>query len=179
MTATNASGSGTATSAASATVSPAGSTFGVATIGGTTTSGGAGYLDSSGPFTLPASGTISKLTAYLGAGAQATSLRAVVYADDGTGKPGALVGVSAEVTLAAGKSPGWVVFTLPSPVSAGAGKYWLGFWIGGAAGIYYYDSVAGSERYMPDPYSSSGTPNNPYGASSTSASNYSIYATYG
>jgi hypothetical protein len=178
VTASNASGSGSATSGATALVKPAGSTFGVATIGGTTVSGGAGYLDSSGPFTLSASGTVSKLTAYLGGGSQATSLRAVIYADDGTGKPGALVGVSSEVTLGAGQSPGWVVFTLPSPVSASAGKYWLGFWIGGPSGIYYYDSVAGSERYIPDPYSSTGTPNNPYGASSTSVSNYSIYATY-
>jgi lysophospholipase L1-like esterase len=179
VTATNGAGSGSAVSAATAVVKPAGSTFGVTTIGATTTSGGAGFLDSSGPFTVSGGASVSKLTAYLAGGGQATSLRLVLYADDGTGKPGALAGVSNEVTLAAGQGPGWVAFTLPSPVSIAAGTYWLGLWIGGPSGIYYYDSVAGSERYIPDPYSSTGLPNNPYGSSPGSSSSfYSIYATY-
>ena len=99
----------------------------------------------------------------------------MIYANSG-GSPGALVGVTSQVTIAAGQAAGWVDLPFASPVGLGAGSYWLGYWIGGANIIFFYDAVAGSEAYAPDGYSAAGTPNNPYGPSGTSSGAYSLYA---
>src|SRR5262249_3002868 len=124
-------------------------TLGKTSIGSLTDGGGANWLDSSGPYTLGASSTATKLTAYVRGGSSAVPVRTVIYSDS-NGKPGALVAVSQQVTLAAGQAAGWVDFPLSSSVGLGAGKYWLGFWYGGSAAAYYYDAVAGSEAYTPD-----------------------------
>ena len=164
VTATNAAGSASATSAQTAVVVAAvgGSTFGRTSVGALTTSGGTNYLDSSGPYGFAGGGSVSKLSAYLAGGSSSTSLRGVIYANSG-GSPGALVGVTSQVTIAAGQAAGWVDLPFASPVGLGAGSYWLGYWIGGANIIFFYDAVAGSEAYAPDGYSAAGTPNNPYG----------------
>jgi len=40
------------------------------------------------------------------------------------------------------------------------------------------NGVTGIERYVPDPYASTGSPNHPWGAGQTSTSEYSLYGTY-
>ena len=153
-------------------------TLGTTTVGALTVSGGANYLDVSGPYNLAVSGTVSKLTAYVAStGAGASNLRGVIYADS-SGEPGALVGVTSEITIADGQAAGWVDLPLGVPAAVSPGSYWIGFWIGGNMGVYSYDSVAGSERFTPDPYSSGGSPNDPFGPAGSSIGLYSVYATY-
>jgi lysophospholipase L1-like esterase len=152
-------------------------TLGVTTVGSLVDGGGANYLDSSGPYALAGAATLTALSGYLRGGSATFKVRAVVYADSG-GRPGALVAASSEVAIAAGQPAGWVSFPLPAGVAVGAGGYWLGYWYGSSGAGFFYASVAGSERYVPAAYSSTGSPPASYGSASTSASSYSLYATY-
>jgi hypothetical protein len=185
VTASNAFGSAGAGSAATAVVQAAGGggggggTLGKTSVGALRATGGLNYLDSSGPYTLAAAAGATSLTGYVAGGSQPTPLRAVIYADDGTGtKPGALVAVSGQVVVAAGAAAAWVTFPLPAQVALAPGRYWLGYWIGGNTGSYLYDDVAGSEQFVAAAYSSVGSPPASYGSSRGSSSSYSLYVTY-
>ena len=151
--------------------------FGVTSVGTLTDGGGGGYLDLSGPFVVGQAVTVSKLTAYLGGGAGASKLRGVIYADNG-GAPGALVGTSTELTIAAGAAAGWVDLGFPSSLSLPAGSYWLGYWYADGNSRHYYVDAAAAERYAPAAYSSTNPAPASFGTASTSTSNYSIYASY-
>jgi lysophospholipase L1-like esterase len=184
VTATNASGSSQpAESPATAVVTAAGggggggSTFGQTAVGSATDSGGAGYLDVSGPYAVGAV-SISKLTAYVAGGSSTSRIRGVVYADAG-GAPGALQAVTPEVSIPAGQAAGWLDLPFSSAVSLPAGSYWLGYWYADSASRHYYVSSSGSERYAPAAYSSAGSPPGSFGSAGTSASSYSLYATVG
>jgi hypothetical protein len=77
----------------------------------------------------------------------------VVYAD-AAGAPGALIGRTNEVTIAAGRAPGWVTLGFASPVRLAAGSYWLGTHAGGTATVarYAYTAVADAFRRNGDAY---------------------------
>jgi PKD repeat protein len=172
----------------SATSSPititvtAGSTFGTTTPGSSTDSASSGYKEVS-KFTSPQAGTVSKLTGYisgLGSSSGSQPVRMVVYADS-NGAPGALLGVSNQVTINAGRSWGWVDFTFPSSVSVPAGTVWLGYFAGTKDGLTQlrYDPVGGDLQYNKNSGGYSAGPSNPFGTPKTSNKHYSIYATYG
>ena len=153
-------------------------TFGRTSVGTLVDTGGANFLDSSGPYSVSSSVSLTKLTTYVAGSASSSRVRGVVYADDGTGKPGAFVAVTSETTIAAGRAPGWLDLPFPSPVSLPAASYWLGYWYADSNGRYSYASVAGSERYVRATYSASANPPASYGSASASSSSYSLYATY-
>ena len=182
VTASNASGSSPpALSPPTAVVTAAGggaggTTFGRTSAGTLIDGGGAGYLDVSGPYTVPAAGTLSALTAYVAGGNGASRIRGVVYADAG-GAPGALVAVTPEVAIAAGQAAGWIGLPFASAVSLPAGSYWLGYWYADSSSRHYYTSVSGSERYAAAAYSASANPPASFPPPSSSGSSYSLYAT--
>jgi hypothetical protein len=158
-----------------AAVSP---TFGKTTIGTLTNTGGAGYLEVSGPYTSPA-GCVTKLTAYIAGGNAPQPMRAVVYADNGASRPGNFVAVSTQVTIGVSQAAGWVDFSLASSVCVTAGQYWLGFWYGATKALEYYDTLAGAGRYVAAPYSATANPPASFGTGSGSSNQYSVYATLG
>ena len=78
VTASNAAGSASATSAPTAPVQAStapGDTFGRTTVGALSTPGGANFLDVSGPYNLPTAATVSSLIGYIGGGASNTPIR--------------------------------------------------------------------------------------------------------
>ncbi len=98
------------------------STFGTTSPGTLVDTAGTDLKEVS-KFTAPQAGNVVKLTGYvsgLGAATGSQPVRAVMYADSG-GNPGALLGVSNEVTIAAGQPWGWVDFTFPSQVAVQRG----------------------------------------------------------
>ncbi len=127
VTASNAGGAfGTATSARTAQVTAPGSNqlvIGRAAIGSLSALGGANYLDASGPYQLPTSATMTTMRAYVrGGGSGANPIRLVIYADDGTGNPGAFAAVTSEVSVPANQAAGWVDFPFASQVTLPPGK---------------------------------------------------------
>jgi len=106
-------------------------------------------------------------------------MRAVLYADSG-GSPGALLGVSNEVTVTAGQPWGWVDFTFPTAVSIQPGTIWMGYIAGCCAGdiALRYDPLANDTRYNVDAGGYADGPSNPFGNASTIGFHYSAYATY-
>lgn len=126
-------------------------------------------------------GAVTKLSAYLVGGATGTSqnVRGVIYADN-AGSPGALLGVTNEVSILANASPTWVDLVFPTPVSVSAATVWIGLWFGGGSTVaYVYADSAGGDKFNANAYSSTGSPADPFGtaSSTTSGSRYSLYAT--
>ena len=109
--------------------------------------------------------SVGKLSAYVAGGASVSKLRGVIYADNG-GQPGALVGVTPEVTIAAGRAAGWVDLTFTTPVSIGAGSFWLGYWYADSNSRHYFVGQSGAERFVRAAYSSSSSPPAAFGAAS-------------
>jgi len=164
------------------TVVAAGSTFGTTNPGASTDTAAAGLKEVS-KYTAPAPGNVTKLTGYISGLGQPTGsqpIRAVIYANAG-GAPGALLGVSNQVTVNAGQAWGWVAFTFPSPVAIQAGTIWMGY-IGGTTGSLTqlkYDTLTADLRYNQDAGGYADGPSNPFGSATTSNKHYSLYATYG
>jgi PKD repeat protein len=157
------------------------STFGTTTPGSLSDGADANYKSVS-KFTAPNAGNVVKVTGYvsgLGNTSGSQSVRAVLYANS-SGVPGALLGVSNEVTIPAQQAWGWVDFAFPSPVAIQAGTVWIGYINGGStSGLiqFRYGSVLNDLRYNTNPYSSG--PSNPFGTATIANLHYSIYATYG
>ena len=130
-------------------------------------------------YTLPSAGTVSQLSVYLEpttvSGQQV--MKGVVYADAG-GAPGALKGVSNQLTFSSTQAAGWYALTFPSALELPAGKYWIGVLTGASALVagYRYDSVANSRDYNQNTYSAG--PSNPFGAPTIDSQQFSLYATY-
>jgi hypothetical protein len=162
----------------SSSTSSSGVSFGSTSAGGSFDRGGSGYLDVSGPYTS-SGGSVSKLTAYVAGESSNLAVRGVIYSDAG-GRPGSLVGVTPEVTVPAGSSAGWVDLAFSSPVTVGAGSYWIGYWYGPGAGSgaggFAYSTASGAEQFAPAAYSATGSPPSSFPAGSSSASRYSLYA---
>ena len=125
------------------------------------------------PFTMPENGTIQSVSMYHGGyGGQIKDMILGVYT--GASSPGARIGVTAQTAV--NKSAGWQTVDLISPVFvAGGTKIWLAWVYENNVDIHYEpgtpgraDSGVGWAGGMPDPF----------GASTTSSTIYSIYATY-
>ena len=130
-------------------------------------------------YTLPSAGAVSQLSVYLEpttvSGQQV--MKGVVYADAG-GAPGALKGVSNQLTFSSTQAAGWYALTFPTALELPAGKYWIGVLTGASALVagYRYDSVANSRDWNQNTYSAG--PSNPFGAPTIDSQQFSLYATY-
>jgi Subtilase family len=180
VTASNASTSNTGYSVPTFVVQSGGTTntFGKATVGASTDPADANWkrVDS---FTIAQAVSVSKLTIYLqrlAAGQQV--LQGVVYAD-ASGTPGALLGVSNEVTFGTSATSGWFDLPFASPVTLQPGTYWIGLIDGATTDVFglRYDSVANSGAVAADTYSDG--PSNPFGPPTRfDSEQISVYATY-
>jgi hypothetical protein len=104
-------------------------------------------------FSLAASGTVTKMTAYLFGSGTAQAIRLVIYSDV-AGAPGTLLVQTNEQILTL-NTLDWVDFTLPAPVFLAAGTYWVGI-IAGATnnGVTLWRKQPGvTTKYAPDTYS--------------------------
>ncbi|HME03373.1 MAG TPA: S8 family serine peptidase [Solirubrobacteraceae bacterium] len=130
-------------------------------------------------YALTGPGSVTKLSIYLaptGTSGQQV-LKGLIYADS-SGTPGALLGVSEQLTFKSTNSAGWYDLVFSSPVKLTAGNYWIGIMTGATGGIasFRWESVSGSRVYNANPYSSG--PTNPFGAATTDSEQTSLYATY-
>jgi hypothetical protein len=124
------------------------------------------------PYTMPEDGTITSISMYHEAGYGRMLLG--LYADDGQGKPGTRLGVTAEAEVSS--VAGWQTINLLAPVFVSAGRpIWLAWVYENNPGIRYQSGVPG--RAQSDALWSSGMPTW-YGSSSVSNYVYSIYAKY-
>jgi hypothetical protein len=125
-------------------------------------------------------GNLVRVTAYLsglGAGSGTQNVKAVVYQDSG-GNPGALLGVSYEVTITAGRAFGWVVFPFLVPIPVHPSEpIWIGFIASTTSDLTQakYTAQTGGLRYNSNTYSSG--PSDPFGTATTTNKHYSLYAT--
>jgi hypothetical protein len=131
-------------------------------------------------FSVPSSGTVTKLSYYVkGDVASSQVARAVIYADN-NGVPGALLGQGTEVSVPANKAAGWLDFPLSTSVSVtGSSKVWIGLIRGATQGNIDIatDFTGGNEGFAADTYSDGAS--NPFGAlGGTSTYDISGYATY-
>ena len=179
VTASNGGGSATAVSVQSAVVAAAGAggSFGQSQVGTLVDSGGAGYLDLSGPYTVSSAVSVSQLNGYMAGSSAASRIRGVIYTNSG-GQPGTLVAVTSEVSVAANRAAGWVTLPLTTPVQLAAGSYWLGYWYADGNSRLYYLNLAGAERYKAAAYSTTANPPTSFGTASSATSSYSLTATY-
>jgi hypothetical protein len=132
-------------------------------------------------YTAPVAGSVVKLTGYvsgLGATSGSQPVRAVLYAN-ANGAPGALLGVSNQITMLAGQPWGWVDFTFPSPVAIGAGPVWMGYIAGTRSDLTLlrFDPSPGGVKYNHNSGGYAAGPSNPFGSASTANFHYSLYAT--
>ena len=156
---------------------------GVATFGKTTVGASfVGYAANQkqvNRYALPAAGSVSKLSSYLApAGTSGKQvLKGILYAD-ASGKPGALLGVSEQLTFTSTSAAGWYDLVFSSPVKLAAGNYWIGVIAGttGKVAGFRFDKVNGARDYDANSYTAG--PSNPFGAASADAKQVSLYATY-
>ena len=113
-------------------------------------------------------------------------LEGVVYSDAG-GAPGALLGVTRELTYQSSEGPGWYYLYLPRQptrsnpsglLQLGPGNYWIGVIAGGVAGVagVAYDPVPGADNSNANPFVDG--PTNPFGPSIASDERLSLYLDY-
>ena len=128
---------------------------------------------------LPVNALISELTAYLAPTSFKGQelIKGVIYADS-SGKPGALVGVSEQITFKSTEAAGWRPLKFASPVKVAAGTYWIGIITGNTGKVAgeRYDSVKNAEDYNSNTYTSG--PSNPFGSFKTTNEQMSLYATF-
>jgi glucose/arabinose dehydrogenase len=156
-------------------------TFGTTTIGSSADTASINLKEVS-KYTAVAS-NVTKLTGYisgLGAASGSQKIKAVLYADNGSGHPGALLGVSNEVTVTAGQAFNWVDFNFASPVAVQAGTIWMGYIASSTSDLTQlrYDPVAGELNYNVNAGGYAAGPTNPFGTPTLSNKHYSLYATY-
>jgi N,N-dimethylformamidase beta subunit-like, C-terminal len=177
VTASNSAGSSSATSAQTAVVQ-AGGTFGLTTIGANTDKMLANRKRVN-TFPLTVAGSVWKLTMYLtptGTSGQQV-LEGVIYANQ-AGAPGALLGVSNQLTFHSTDPAGWYDVTFASPVALTAGTYWIGVITGSSNNVigFRWKSVTGSRAFNTNTYTAG--PSNPFGSPTIDAEQMSIYAAY-
>jgi hypothetical protein len=155
-----------------------GSTFGKTSVGGSPDAFSANRKRVN-KYPLSVAAKVSKLSVYLAptstSGQQV--LEGIIYADS-SGKPGALLATSSQLTFASTNSAGWYDLTFQTPISLAAGNYWIGVITGGSGSVagFRYDSVSGARDANANTYSSG--PSNPFGSFSTDSEQTSLYATY-
>jgi hypothetical protein len=128
---------------------------------------------------LPANATVSRLTVYLGhtstKGQQL--IKGIIYADS-SGKPGALLGTSSQLTFTSENASGWYPLAFATPLKLAAGTYWIGIITGGNAkvGLERFDKVTNAQDVNTNSYPAG--PSNPFGSFKTNSEQMSLYATY-
>jgi hypothetical protein len=123
-------------------------------------------------YTMPEDGIIQSITMYHEAGNGKMLLG--LYADDGQGKPGSRLGVTAETDVSI--IAGWQTADLIAPVFVSASTHiWLAWIYESNPGIRYQSGAPG--RAQSNEMWNDGMPTS-YGPSSRSNYIYSIYATY-
>jgi PKD repeat protein len=155
-------------------------TFGTTTIGASTDTASVNLKEVS-KYTAVA-GSVTKLTGYvsgLGASTGSQKVRAIIYADN-NGNPGALLGVSNELTINAGRAFAWTDFPFATPVKVSAGPIWMGYIASATSDLTQlkYDTSAGELRYNANAGGYAAGPTNPFGTPTISNKHYSLYATY-
>lgn len=96
-------------------------------------------------YNLSVGADVTKLFFYVdgnGSGTGANEvIKGILYDDDGaSGKPGTLLGTTAEITITDGQSAGWVEGAFASPITLASGDYWIGFHGGATAGVARFGS---------------------------------------
>ncbi len=153
--------------------------FGKNTIGASLNTGGGGYIDVTGPYSLSDTSSwyeADRLTGYLQQGSSSEAIRGIIYTDS-NGSPINFVAISSEVTIPAGSASAWYDFNFPIPPKLDpAKKYWIGYWYSASSAKQYYDPVAGAARYAPASYSSTANPPATFGTGTASDGSFSLYA---
>lgn len=131
--------------------------------------------------TTAVAGSCVKMTALvdgLGAASPATQkMRGVLFADNGSGAPGALIGVTNEATITGGAASTFVDMAFPTTVAVAATTVWYGLWFGsGTQVIRVYCDPTGGDKFKTLTYSSTNPPSDPFGTASTTSghSNYNV-----
>jgi hypothetical protein len=128
---------------------------------------------------LPVAALIPELTLYLSPTTTKGQelIKGVIYADS-KGKPGALVGVTEQLTFKSSNSAGWYRLALSSRLLLAEGTYWIGVITGnsGKVAAEHYDKVANAEDYNANTYASE--PSNPFGSFKTTNEEMSLYMTF-
>jgi thermitase len=179
VTASNAAGSSTPASSAQSAVVQAGiGTFGKTSVGGSSDTYAANRKRVS-RYALASAGSVTKLSIYLTSAASTGQqlLQGVMYAD-ASGKPGALLGASEQLTFKAKSASGWYDLRFPSPLKLAAGSYWIGVITGASSSVagFRYDYVSGSRYYNANTFTSG--PSDPFGSVTIDGEQTSLYATY-
>jgi glucose/arabinose dehydrogenase len=156
-------------------------TFGTTTIGASIDTASINLKEVS-KYTAVAS-NVTKLTGYisgLGATSGTQKIKAIIYADNGSGHPGALLGVSNEVTVNAGQGFNWIDFNFASPVAVQAGTIWMGYIASSTSDLTQlrYDNSPGELNFNVNSGGYAAGPTNPFGTPTLSNKHYSLYATY-
>lgn len=156
---------------------PVESTFGKATIGATYNNFPAANAIATSLFTMPSSGTVSRLSIYFKGTStspdhEAGPAKGAIYAST-AGEPGALVATTVEV-IVPDNEDGWVDFVFTPGVPLVAGDYYLG--INASTRKVGAMDTTGTNRNGADTYSDG--PANPFPTSTISTLQKSIYATY-
>jgi glucose/arabinose dehydrogenase/PKD repeat protein len=156
-------------------------TFGTTTIGSSIDTASINLKEVS-KYTAVAS-NVTKLTGYisgLGAASGSQKIKAIIYADNGSGHPGALLGVSNEVTVTAGQAWNWVDFNFASPVAVQSGTIWMGYIASSTSDLTQlrYDNSPSELNFNVNSGGYAAGPTNPFGTPTLSNKHYSLYATY-
>ena len=178
VTAANTAGSSAATSLQTAVVTKTAATFGKTTVGASSDTF-ASERKRVNRYALPTAGSVTKLTVYLAPTSTSGQevLKGIIYADTGTA-PGALLGVTEQLTFKSTEKEGWYELAFSAPVKLAAGNYWIGIMSGATASVagFRWDSVTGSRDWNANAFASG--PSNPFGSVTTDAEQTSLYATY-
>jgi YD repeat-containing protein len=136
------------------------------------------------PYSVTQNGELLKLTAYLRpnktGGSAKQKLKGLIYAD-ASGKPGALLGETAELELPEGFTAGWYDLTFASPINlSGGSTYWIGVMSGLTEGVigWNYHSVPASRQYTAREYTKGPLANGSEATWTTDSQQGSLYGTY-
>jgi hypothetical protein len=128
---------------------------------------------------VPFNATLDGLTVYLAPTSFKGQelIKGVIYADS-SGKPGALVGVTEQLTFKSTEAAGWRPLKFASTVKLAAGTYWIGIITGNSGKVAgeRWDTVKNAEDYNSNTYTSG--PSNPFGSFKTTSEEMSLYATF-
>lgn len=150
-------------------------TFGKTSIGASAQNDG-GNIQRGSRYRLFESGSVTKISFYSNVPSGTAKVKCAIYADN-AGSPGALKGVTNEVSVTNTVGQ-WNDYTFASPVSLTAGYYWLVFNNDGLSGLYHQyhgDSFTNGHAYAGSTYP---TFSDPFGTASYQNYDTSIYATY-
>ena len=149
-------------------------TFGKTTVGPNSDStGGSNYVVSC-KYTMPESGSITKITAYIQSfDGTPHNGKAALYADN-AGVPGAKLVESSEVSIS---SLGWYNFTVSYANTQGSRNFWLAITVQNGWRYRYDAGSSNQEAYRPYAYPDFSDPYTPQGYHAFAMSIYATYTT--